>query len=229
MAPSRSLLEELQDLIERTYDLERSVQDIGKFVIGDDGYRRLVEGRELIRVVHAAEPGPAVLVRQEAGGILASLYYPDWLILQLERHPPLLRVDAENLPALGLFVEELDHLLFLADRARQGRPVRLLELEFHANVTAELAARLLWARQRRRATLGEPERRWLRRHLRGDAGFGHLEAGVRARYADAARLAERYVDRLDRFPREARLPELRRFHRRTWGEHVEALGASGSY
>ena len=36
-----SLLELLQGVIERTYDLQTGVRDIGRYVIGDEGYRRI--------------------------------------------------------------------------------------------------------------------------------------------------------------------------------------------
>ena len=38
---SGSLIEQVQRLLERTYDLESGRVDVGAFLIGDDGYRRL--------------------------------------------------------------------------------------------------------------------------------------------------------------------------------------------
>ena len=63
-----SLLESLQGLIERTYDIDRTIADIGRFVIGDCGYRLLVARREVVRRVGAATGGPAVLLRRTTGG-----------------------------------------------------------------------------------------------------------------------------------------------------------------
>ena len=40
-APRPSLLESLQELLERTYRMDTGVLGIGRFVIGDEGYRRL--------------------------------------------------------------------------------------------------------------------------------------------------------------------------------------------
>jgi hypothetical protein len=221
-----SLLEELQDLIERTYDMERSVSDIGGFVIGDEGYRRLTARRRVVHRVGTAAgvAGPAVLVRQEEGKPLhASLYYPDWLIRTLERHPPLRWLDRRNLAEFGLFVEELDHLLFLADRARYRVPVSLVEMEFHANVTKELVVRWLYGRHRRRERLSRADRRWVRRHLYDRDGFDHLRPPLRRRYEDAERLATAFFAFFDRLPRPARLRELRRFHRRDWRAHRRFL------
>jgi hypothetical protein len=233
MAPGRSsssLLEILQDLIERTYDMERSISDISGFVIGDQGYRRLTTAHRVVYRVARSVPrgGPAVLVRQVGDAVQASLYYPDWLIRELERHPPLHRLDPINLEILGLFVEELDHLLLLADRARYGVPITLVEMEFHANVTKELVVRWLYGRHRSRRELDPSDRAWLRRQLGGDEGFDHLDGDRRGRYEDAARQAAAFFAYFDRLPRAVRLSELRRFHRRSWAEHLRFLsGQSG--
>jgi len=56
-----SLLEQLQGVIERTYDLDTGVRDIGRFVIGDEGYRNLYsessQAGQLIEKVGSAETG----------------------------------------------------------------------------------------------------------------------------------------------------------------------------
>jgi hypothetical protein len=220
-----SFLEYLQGLIERTYDIDRSISDIAGFVIGDQGYRRLTAAHRVVYRVARSVPrgGPAVLVRQVGDSVQASLYYPDWLIRELERHPPLRRLDQKNLEVLALFVEELDHLLLLADRARYGIPITLVEMEFHANVTKELVVRWLYGRHRSRRELDPSDRAWLRQQLNGDGGFDHLEVDRRGRYEDAARLAAAFFTWFDRLPRAVRLSELRRFHRRSWGAHLQFL------
>ena len=220
----KSFLEEMQDLIERTYDMNRSIADIGCFVIGDEGYRRLVANRRVRRTIgSAAAGGPAVLIRRERGSLRASLYYPGWLVMRLEKYSPLRNLDQRNLGALVLFVEELDHLLFLADRTRCGRPVSLLEMEFHANVTKDLVVRFLLGRHRSRRRLSRQERAWLHGELYGGEKFSHLDVDIRARYEEADQLANVYIEFLDRLPIAARLQELRRFHRRGWQEHWKFL------
>ncbi|MCZ6671059.1 MAG: hypothetical protein O6947_08525 [Acidobacteria bacterium] len=220
----KSFLEEMQDLIERTYDMNRSIVDIGGFVIGDEGYRRLVANRRVRRTIGSAVVGgPAVLIRRERGSLRASLYYPGWLVRRLEKYSPLRNLDQRNLGALVLFVEELDHLLLLADRTRCGRPVSLLEMEFHANVTKDLVVRFLLGRHRSRRKLNRRERVWLQGELYGGGRYSHLDVGIRERYQEAERLANIYMEFLDRLPLPARVPELRRFHRRGWQEHWEFL------
>ena len=36
-----SLLEQLQGVIERTYRMSTGIEDVGRFILGDDGYRRV--------------------------------------------------------------------------------------------------------------------------------------------------------------------------------------------
>src|SRR6185503_19378594 len=67
-----SLLESLQGVIERTYDLDTGVRDIGRFVIGDAGYRFLYagverEGRLFQRVEPVRSAGTGVLSGEPAG------------------------------------------------------------------------------------------------------------------------------------------------------------------
>ena len=221
----RSLLETLQRMIERTYDMDTRIRDIGGFVVGDRGYRRVTGGRRVVRRVGAGMTDrlPALLVRQEGSRVQATLYYPDWLIRQLEEHPPLGGLTDRNLDAFSWFVEELDHLLFLADRVRQGRPVSLLEMEFHAHVTKDLAARLFLARGRAGGCLNDADRSWLRSRLYHRYGLGEMEPEIRDRYLDAARYAFLYMKKLESFRLRERLPELRRHHRRTWQEHLRSL------
>ncbi len=221
----RSLLETLQGMIERTYDMDTRVRDIGRFVVGDMGYPRVLAGSRVVRRVGAGmvDRLPALLVRQEGSLIQATLYYPDWLIRRLEEHPPLGGLTDRNLDAFSWFVEELDHLLFLADRVRQGRPVSLLELEFHANVTKDLVARLFLARGRADGRLRDEDRSWLQSRLYNRYGLGEMDPEIRDRYLDAARYAFLYMKKLESFRLRERLPELRRHHRRTWQEHLRFL------
>jgi hypothetical protein len=48
MTEAPSLLERVQGLLERTYRMETGVDDIGRFVIGDEGYRRLYRDASVI-------------------------------------------------------------------------------------------------------------------------------------------------------------------------------------
>ena len=228
-----SLLEQLQGVIERTYDLDTGVRDIGRFVIGDEGYRNLYsessQAGQLIEKVGSAETGGTnaragtrtgartgarTMVRQSGDGAMAvSVYYPDSLIDCLERNDPTRRLDDANIDAFGVLVEELDHFLVIAERFRSRGVVSLLDLELHANVTKYLAMSLFVARLRRAASLTPGDVEWIRWHLFDKGEFSDPDPDIRGRYRDAARLAARYVSALEMVPSGHRLCELRRFHR----------------
>jgi len=256
-----SLLHQLERIIERTYDLETGIRDISPFIIGDEGYTRLYDGREVARRIgsgcrspsgpghraparldhplaaegHGAAPciaaeslraaagdpvGARTLLREEGGGLKICLYYPDRLIDNLERHDPARSLSERNVDDFATLVEELDHLLTIADRHRAGAEISLLELELHANVTKELVMRLFVARMSGKSRLQEDESSWSRHHLFDKIEFREDDPEVQARYRDAASLSVRYLDSLHSLPAADRPRELRRFHRRTHHEKL---------
>ena len=162
MAPLRApLLSRLQRLIENSYDWNTGIEDLGPFLLGDQGYRLFYEGREIEEVPPGTFPAARTLVRCHGNQIRLGIYYPDALVLLLEARNPLRGLDEGNVTAFSVLVEELDHLLMLAWCARHGRKVGLLELEFHANVTKYLVLAHFIARLSGRARLVEDQRIWL--------------------------------------------------------------------
>jgi len=252
----RSLLELLQGLIERTYRMDTGVAEIGRYVIGDEGYRRFYghrppslrapeesraarsaarlaagEGAASGGGARPAQAGAAarVLVHDNPEGLAAHIYYPDLLIRRLEEAPPMRGLCDRNVDDFATFVEELDHFLFLAERARLKRPVSLLELELQANVTKYLVCALFLAgsgdrRPRGGARLAEEERRWLLYHLFEKIEFAEPDPLVRARYRDALRFARRFLDRLEHLPSASdRVARLRAFHAATHQQKIASL------
>ncbi len=212
-----SLLEKLQGIIERTYDLETGVRDIGRFVIGDEGYRRrygrLDAAGGIVSRVGSVSTGARTLVRESDGGLAVSIYYPDSMVACLERNDPTRRLDAANVDAFTVLVEELDHFLVIAERYRSGGEMSLMDLELHANVTKYLVMKLFVGKMRRARRLGARDAAWIRFHLFDKTDFAEPDPEVRARYRDATRLAARYVRAVDAMPPAGALAELRRFHR----------------
>jgi len=210
----RSLLATLKTLIERSYAMPPAIGDLCPFIVGDAGYRSLYGGTPAAAAVRGA--GARVLVRQEGPMVRAALYYPDALVRHLERHNPLVGLGDVNIDAFAVFVEELDHLLTLASRAVEGRPVTLLELEHHANVTKYLVVLHFLGKQSGLNRVPEALRAWARHHLfeRYVSGSGEEEA----RYRDAARLARRYLGYLETIPIAERHAELRALQRRPFSE-----------
>lgn len=211
----RSLLATLKSFIERSYGMPPVLGDLSPFIVGDAGYR----------VLYGADPavgGPAsagarVLVRQEGHALRAALYYPDALVRHLERFNPLAGLGDVNIEAFAVFVEELDHLLTLACRAAEGRPVTLLEMEHHANVTKYLVVLHVLGKQAGRRRLPEALRIWARHHL--FERYVRGEGKETARYLEAARLAHRYLQYLETIPVPQRHAELRAFQRRSFSEN----------
>jgi hypothetical protein len=222
-APPLPLLVTLQRIIERSYGMETGIREVGRFVLGDAGYRMLYASVRTLQKVSSARAsalggdealGPRLLLRDEPerGDLRAAVYYPDELIRRLEARPPTKGLDDENIDDFAAFVEELDHLLCVADRVRAGRPFSLLELELHANVTKYLLAAMLLSDVRRARSLTPGQRVWLRFHLFEKLDFADEDPEIRSRYRDAATYARRFIGQLEATPAEARPAALRRFH-----------------
>lgn len=201
---ARSLLQGVQGLLERTYGM-RTGLDAAQFVVGDLGYRTFY--------VEIRSGGPGLgartLVRDTDDGVRAAIYYPDRLIARLEAHPPDRGLGEANVDAFAALVEELDHLLCIAEATARGRAVSLLELELHADVSKALVlARFLG----QGTPLDGPRRTWLRYHLFHKGEWAGETEAERERYREAARLALRFLDALEPFRPSVRLEILRAFH-----------------
>ncbi len=240
MAPTSSLLETLQQVIERTYDLDTGVTDIGRFVIGDQGFRAIYgrwhdvgliretvadptsvvgsASRAALPLSRATAAGSAsgtarTLVREQDGGLALSIYYPDSLVRCLEGNDPTRRLDDGNVDSFNTLVEELDHFLVIADRFRSRGVVSLMDLELHANVTKYLVLKMMVGKLRRASRLAPGDAVWVRQQVFDRGEFVAEDPQVRARYREASRLAARYVGALDDLPPASRIAALRRFHR----------------
>jgi hypothetical protein len=207
---SASLLESVHGLLERTYRIRSGLDALAPFVIGDAGYRELYGDREVAARVSTPDgQGAMTLVRQTSDGVSVRVYFPDAMIRRLEAHPPQRGVGGRNLDAFATFVEEVDHLLVIAERSRRERPVSLFELELHANVSKFLVlARFLAGRAGR---LTPSRRLWLRDRL-FERPVIDDDPSVRDRYRDAARWGLRLIESLGARPAAERVRTLRSFH-----------------
>jgi len=212
MNPGRPLVDVLKSLIERTYDIPPLIEDLAPFIVGDEGYRRFYDRPGL----ESPEKGARILVRATDGALRAAFYCPDSLVRHLEMFNPLKGLGDVNIEAFAVLVEEVDHLVTLASRASEGRPVTLLELEHHANITKYLAVVHFLGKQTGSRRVAEPLRQWARFHLFERYSRTHGAEG--ARYHEAARLAWRYLRILESLTPVERRAEIRAFHRRTLSE-----------
>lgn len=204
-----TLLEAICGLLRRTYALEAPLLPIGRYVIGDAGFRRLY-AEDCITAGSEGEGG-RLLLRETGSGMRACIYFPDAMISHLEANPPQRGLDDANVDAFAVLVEETDHLLVAAERVHAGQPVSLLELEIQANVSKDLVLSRFLAGSRPRLDAGG--RIWLRHHLFHKREFTDDAAGAKARYDDASRFALRFLSQLEGEPAVSRLALLRRFHR----------------
>jgi len=213
--PEAALVTRLQRLIEATYDWTTGIQDLAPYLVGDHGYEVLYSGREILEESPGEDEGPRTLLTWRGGPISLGIYYPDSLVRQLEEINPLKEISEKNVVAFSLLVEELDHLLMLAWCARHGRTVRLVELEFHANVTKYFVLAHFLGRSTQRVQLTPAQREWIHRCLFWGMGE-QLPEPQGQRYRTAARLALRFVRSLERVSATERVKVLRRFARRSW-------------
>ncbi|MFQ5876789.1 MAG: hypothetical protein ACE5JH_03710 [Acidobacteriota bacterium] len=213
------LVHTLKTIIERSYAMRPVIEDLAPFIIGDRGLAALYGQSPARRPTGPA--GARLLVRETGSSLRASLYYPDALVRHLELFHPLAGLGDRNIDAFAVLVEELDHLLVLASRAAEGRPVSLLELEHHANVTKYLVVVHLLGKQTGRRRISEQHRLWARHHLFEKYPEGEGEQATR--YRRAAGLAERYVRYLDSKSAEGRRTELRLFQRRPFSDTLRLL------
>lgn len=223
---SDSLLESVRGLIERTYRIRSGLTEIGPFVIGDRGLRRLYASSRGGHDIGSTDgQGARTLVRETGRGVVACIYFPDAMIRQLEAYPPQCGVREQNQAAFATFVEEVDHLLVVAERSLREWPVSLFELELHANVSKYLVlARFLAGSSSR---LCADRRLWLRRRLFDDVRFCDDDPEVRRRYRDAARWTVQFLDGLSALDPAAGIATLRRFHAVGVAEKLRLIAAIG--
>ena len=206
----------LKSIIERSYEMRPVIHDIGPFLIGDKGYEILYGDGQ-----HERSSGARMMVREEHDSVRLAVYYPDALVRHLERFNPLIGLGDVNIDEFSVLIEELDHLLTLAGRVAEGRPVSLLELEHHANLTKYLVVLHLLGRQIGRTRLPESLRLWARHHLFGK--YSGEKSDSAERYREAAGLADRHARLLDGMTVPERRSELCAFHRRSFSDTCRLL------
>jgi hypothetical protein len=221
-----SLLEVVRALLERTYRMRSGLADLSPFIIGDEGFRLLYGAETLVERAEAGAGGGArTLLRATDDGLRACIYYPNVMIRRLERFPPQQGLHEENVDAFADLVEELDHLLLVAERSSERRSVSLLELELHANVSKYLVlSRFLAGRASR---LSAARRRWLLHHLFDKLQYRAEDRQILQRYRDAARWALRFIRRMATIEPAERIAALRGFHRATLQQKFRLIRSVG--
>jgi len=194
-------VEGIQRHLEAIYSLELPQRAID-FIIGDQEFEDLVRaGRVPTELVDTHEQ---LLVSPRDGELSVALYLSDEVREKLHSSP--------SLQAHCHATEGVSHFLMLLWSVRQERPVRLLDLEFQAEVDKASTCLLLdWG-----TTGGSGAQGLLRRLFSEPRLADHLSDQERDRYLHAHRLAARYARYLAEQLEdgvEPLLAELRRFYR----------------
>jgi hypothetical protein len=187
-------------------------------------------GREAARAVGRTPRAPEELfLLEEEDGVALGLYLDESVLAAAGRtdpHDPRPRLTARGaLAPMACAAEGVSHFLYVATRARAGRPVSLLELEVQAEVDKFALLLLhLWRRGLRRMS-GALRRRLFER-VRYHA---HLDDEALHRYREANRLGGGYARWLEgRYVEDADidglLRELRAMYRLGGGAKLAYLG-----
>ncbi len=193
----------IQKHLEAIYAVETG-HEIEKFLIDDATVDVLVEGG-LLGPEHVGADEQVLVLPGEGGGFELALHLGDGVQSGLARGPSL----QDHCHA----TEGVSHVMMLLRAAQAERPVRLLDLEFQAEVDKAATCLLL--------RLGTPTRADALLHrLFGDGVQldSRLTPAERDRYREAHRLGARYATHLADLLQEGvdrLLAELRRFYRLT--------------
>jgi len=224
--------------------MDTGIEDVGKFIIGDKTYQRLYGDERIVTSINSSNTGARVLIRQYAEPLRVSLYYPNWMIEKLEKNDPRFGVYDINIDEVAVFVEELDHLLLIAQNYKHQKPFSLLGLELHANITKYLVLSYFIANQMALPRLNPVFRELLKRHLFEENQYVRKAEPSQAqerlrlvarneaiskspqeirRYKEANRLAWKYINFLEELDKETYLQEIRKFNKLTSTEMVSYI------
>jgi hypothetical protein len=201
------LLRQLQELLERTYDVPL-VHDVAQFLLTDRN--------ALPEEFRASGTDEQLLVASDGTGVELGLYLDPAVLARLAAADPLAALNGGNLADYWTALEGVSHFVYLAWNAGHDRPVGLLELELQAEVDKYVCSLLLLRAQ-------DPGRfpRELHRALFERARVCPVLAGERAGlYRRANRYAARFCRHIGRLLQPAGVQaqamaraELRRFYR----------------
>ncbi|RME27087.1 MAG: hypothetical protein D6798_05385 [Deltaproteobacteria bacterium] len=196
----------IQQQLQALYRTE--APDVRRFLVDDDALRTLIGD-------DARPADEWVLVHQDGDDVDLAVYVDEGHLQRLATARSPGEAARCCFRALCAAVEGVSHFLLLAHRARQGQPVRMLELEAQAEVDKYLVARLHHP---------DDAREWRTRLFRDATLAEGLSPAERERYTEAARLAEAWVDHLERLPHiQAVLDRQREFWRRSGCRRLEEM------
>jgi hypothetical protein len=201
------MLEAVQRGLEQLYRIETDL-DVRDFVIDE-------KTRDQIGVSRSSRE--QLLVSEADGQVHLALFVDDEALSNLSANDPRRRLDRSNFQDFLLTVEGVSHFVYVAWRARRGRPVSAFELELQAEVDKYVTCVLM----------GGGERLVSRLFDEWTLAPG-MDAEERERYLVANSNARAYARSLEvRFVLRGQLvgmiEELRRFYRMGASEKLSAI------
>ncbi len=187
-----SVLEALQKSVERLHDIDTEL-DVCAYVVDPELRSGLPGAREGLP--------EQLFVREVDGDVEMALYVDPEIVAGLERDDPHTNLHAGNLASYCVALEGVSHFVFVAYRARLGRPVTALELELQAEVDKFVNAWLLLTAQ---GACPQRAARQLSRSLFDNYVLrDEVPAEEKNRYRIATRAAARFCHGLvDRYGRD---------------------------
>lgn len=217
-ATDANLLQHLQRLLERIYDIDAGYQ-VTDFLITDRRHAAILDedgrvNREKLLVACSPE------------GVDVSLFVDAEILAKLTRDDPFRSLTDANLGDFCTAVEGVSHFTYLAWNAGHDKRVTLLELELQAEVDKFIAAAVLLKRQ----NTGRLPAALCHRLFEKIRFADGIDAHEYERYRHANRWAARYCRRLERhFMRDSKiLAELRRFYRMPKIAKIQRIGRSAA-
>jgi hypothetical protein len=210
-----TLLKELQQLLERTYEQTTGV-NLEEFVIGRQRFQHLSAMAQ--PEVQELSETARFFMRKVQDRLLLAIYYSDWLVDALEQNDPRRGVSDRNVYPFLVFIEELNHAVHAALKFIEGHrnisdEAFLKDLELQGKIDTYLVLSFFVAYFNRTKRLEGFDRLWLRHHLFERESFDYTLPTLRQRYVEANQLGEKFTRFLDGLAPQHRIEELRHLRR----------------
>lgn len=206
-----SLLKELQDITERTYQQYSGV-NLEDFVIGPRRFADLSE--KCSHSTFELSDSARVFFRRSGANLLMSIYFSDWLISELENNDPRQGLNEKNIEPFMVFIEEINHgvhgaIKFKRGEQEIGHEDFAKDLELMAKIDSYQILKFFLAYFNPSNRLQNLDRLWLKHHLFERARVSYESAILNRRYGEANFLGEKFTRYLDGLPPSDRVVELR--------------------
>ncbi|HEX7061496.1 MAG TPA: hypothetical protein VF200_05965 [Woeseiaceae bacterium] len=212
------ILAGLQQYLTDIYRTDHGLS-LGDFLITDPAVAAVLGSDNLLPSTQES-----VLLAQDKHGLALSVYLDPELLQRLERADPMRSLRPQQLDDFCKVLEGISHFNYICWRARQDKPVKLLELEMQAEVDKFVAAWLLAVAQEDYALA-----RHLHRWLFDDVRFSpELDPEQAERYRAANEYAARFCRGLAGRVHQNGAPdlaELRHFYRLSQNEKISHINA----